>query len=160
MGLSFRMATVPALIKVSFSLYPADMTALNFQVAELRKAGFKVRRATLLRALIHHATPLQMFSYAAVLAEAYRQKDGPREESYIADYPTVDLPKADVEKLEDAVTELARRGLSANRTFVARALLRGLPRDADITAVVRQFQRECPDRPRGWAARKLKASRG
>lgn len=154
------MGDASNLIKVSFSFYPADMTALNTQVAELRKAGLKVRRATLLRALIHHATPLQMFSYAAVLAEAQRHKDGPREEDYIADYPTVDLSKTDVDKLEDAVTELARKGLSGNRAFVARALLRGLPRDADLAAVVRQFQKQCPDRPRGWAARKLKSTRG
>jgi hypothetical protein len=151
------MATHSALIKVSFSFYPADMAALNGQVAVLRKAGLKVRRATLLRALIHQASPLQLFSYAALLAEAQQQKTGPREDDYIADYPTVDLPRKDVEKLEGAVTELGRKGLAANRAFVARALLRGLPRDTDVTAVVRQFQKECPDRPRGWAARKLKA---
>jgi hypothetical protein len=151
------MDAVPDLTKVSFSFYPADMEALNGLVTTLREAGLKVRRATVLRALIHHATPLQMFSYAAVVAEAQRQKDGPRESDYVADYPTVDLPKADVDKLEGAVTELGRRDLSGNRAFVVRALLRGLPRDADIVTLVKKFQKDCPDRPRGWAARKSKA---
>lgn len=151
------MPTDSALTKVSFSFYPADMTALNSHVATLRQAGLPVRRATILRALIHHATRVQMFSYAALLADAQERKPGPREADNIADYPTVDLPKADVAKLENAVTELARKGLSGNRAFVVRALLRGLPRDADLVALVRKFQQDYPDRPRGWAARKLNA---
>ena len=39
-------------IKVSFSFYPADMTALNHQTVELRRLGAAVRRGTVLRALI------------------------------------------------------------------------------------------------------------
>ncbi len=151
------MPSDSTLTKVSFSFYPADMAALNSHVADLRQAGLPVRRATILRALIHHATPVQMFSYAALLADAQNRQPGPREADYIADYPTVDLPKPDVAKLEGAVTELARKGLSGNRAFVVRALLRGLPRDQDLVALVRKFQKDYPDRPRGWAARKLKS---
>ena len=39
-------------IKVSFSFYPADMSALNHQTVELRRLGAAVRRGTVLRALI------------------------------------------------------------------------------------------------------------
>ncbi len=151
------MPSDSTLTKVSFSFYPADMAALNGHVTDLREAGLPVRRAAILRALIHHATPVQMFSYAALLADAQQRKPGPRETDNIADFPTVDLPKADVAKLESTVTELARHGLSGNRAFVMRALLRGLPRDADLVAIVRKFQKDFPDRPRGWAARKLKS---
>ncbi len=151
------MRSAPALLKVSFSFYPADMGALHRHVAALRKAGLPVRRATVLRALIHQATPVQLFSYAALLAEAQRQKAGPREADMIADYPTVDLAPRDVAKLEATVTELARAGLAGNRAFVVRALLRGLPRDANLVAIVQQFKRDCPDQPRGWAARKLQS---
>jgi len=153
------MSSPSDLVKVSFSFYPADMKALNDHVSDLRETGVPVRRATVLRALIHQATQVQMFSYAALLAEAQRQKGGPREDDNVADWPTVDLPPADVKKLEDTVTELGRKNVPANRAFVVRALLRGLPRDIELNPMVRQFIRDFPDKPRGWAARNLQAKK-
>lgn len=43
-------------IKVSFSFYSADVTALAARVSELKKAGVMVRSATVLRALVYLTT--------------------------------------------------------------------------------------------------------
>ena len=55
-------------IKVSFSFYPTDMTALASRVTDLKKAGLNVRSATVLRALIHITPPSEMVAHAVRLA--------------------------------------------------------------------------------------------
>ena len=57
-------------IKVSFSFYSADVTALAARVSELKKAGVMVRSATVLRALVYLTTASEMFAHAVRLAGA------------------------------------------------------------------------------------------
>src|SRR2546430_171287 len=114
-------------VKVSFSFYPADVRALNARKAGLLKAGLPVRGGTVLRALIHLTPPADMFAHAVLMARAYEKKEGSREEDYIADHPTVDLPRDLVRKLDDVVAELAEKGIMGTRAFVVRAILRAAP---------------------------------
>lgn len=141
-----------ALIKVSFTFYPADVQALNMCMVGLRRVGLPVRGGTVLRALIHLTSPTEIFAHAVLLAKAYEKKGGPRETDYVAGHPTVDLPPDLVEKLDDVVTELAEKMIPANRAFVVRALLRAAPDAATLAPAVRKFLAAYPPRPRGWAA--------
>jgi hypothetical protein len=143
-------------IKVSFSFYPADLRALNERKAGLMKAGLPVRGATVLRALIHLTPPPEMFAHAVLMAQAYKRKAGPREEDNVADHPTVDLPREHVRKLDEVVAELAEKGITANRAFVVRAILRAAPDSATLVPAVKKFLAEFPSRPRGWAALKAR----
>jgi hypothetical protein len=137
-------------IKVGFSFYPADMTALKDRTAELKKAGVKVRAGTFLRALIYLTTPVEMHAHALLLASAYAKKDGPREADNVTGHPTVDLPKDQVRKLDDVVDGLHDAGVTATRAFVVRAVLRSLRDGGSIAPDVRQFLENFPPKPRGW----------
>ena len=148
------MSTASAPTKVSFSFYPADVRALNQRKAGLMKAGLPVRGGTVLRALIHLTPPPDMFAHAVLMARAYENKDGPREEDYIADHPTVDLPRNLVRKLDGVIVELAEKGITSSRAFVVRALLRAAPDAITLTPAVKKFLKDFPARPRGWAALK------
>lgn len=143
-------------VKVSFSLYPSDMTALNKRLVALRRAELPVRGGTVLRALIHLTPAVEMFAYSVLLSGAYQKKDGPREDDYIAGHPTVDLPKAHIDKLDNVVTDLAEKGITANRAFVVRAILRSAPEGAALAPAVKKFLEDFPARPRGRAALKAK----
>jgi len=150
------MNPTAAPVKVSFSFYPADMQALNERLVALRRAGLPVRGATVLRALIYLTPPMEMFAHSVLLAGAYGQKDGPREDDMIAGRPTVDLPKEHVKKLDDVVTELAAKGVTANRAFVVRAMLRAARDGTALAPAVGKFLADFPAKPRGWAALKAK----
>jgi|GEM_PF-601194 hypothetical protein len=152
----FAMSTDPAPIKVSFTLYPADVQALNRCMVGLRRAGLPVRGGTVLRALIHLASSTELFAHAVLLAKAYEKKDGPRETDYVAGHPTVDLPPDLVKKLDDVVTELAEKMIPANRAFIVRALLRAAPDAATLAPAVKKYLATYPPRPRGWAALKAR----
>jgi len=154
--MEFAMSTDTAPIKVSFSLYPADVQALNTCMVGLRKAGLPVRGGTALRALIQLTSSTEMFAHAVLLAQAYDRKGGSRETDYVAGHPTVDLPRELVKKLDDVVTDLAEKMISANRAFVLRALLRAAPDSQILAPAVRKYLAEFPPRPRGWAARKAR----
>jgi hypothetical protein len=143
-------------VRTSFSFYQKDLDALLAHVANLQAAGVKARRASLLRALIHYSTPKQLHDSAAALSKAQQEAGGVREADYIADYPTVDLPPADLEKLDQVVTSLSKEGCLASRVFVVRALVRALPEGTDLSAMMKRFKKDFPDKPRGWAALKLK----
>ncbi|HRI81838.1 MAG TPA: hypothetical protein PLF88_05340 [Opitutaceae bacterium] len=153
----------PALIKVSFSFYPQDMAVLTDRVASLSAAGLKVREATLLRALIHGISPPEMFAHAVLLAAANARKPGPREETYVAGRPTVDLPTDHVKKLDNVADELAQKEVFlANRAFVVRAILRASPSGKELAPLVREFLEAYPYKPRGVSKLRLerKASSG
>lgn len=146
-------------IKISFTFYPADVRALDACVVGLRKTHLSVRGGTVLRALIQLASPEEMFAHAVLLAKAYETRGGPRETDYVAGHPTVDLPPDLVRKLDGVVTELAAKEIPANRAYVVRALLRAAPDAAALAPAVAKYLKAFPPRPRGWAARKARASR-
>lgn len=137
-------------VKVSFSFYPADMSAMTDRNKELKAAGVTVRAGTFLRALIYLTSPLEMHAHALLLAAAYEKKNGPREDDNVTGHPTVDLPKDQVKKLDDVVLALAKVGVIATRAFVVRAILRSLKDGAAIAADVRDFLEKFPPKPRGW----------
>jgi len=56
---------------MSLSFFAADVTALTDRVADLQKAGVKVRRATVLRALVHLTPVTEMVALTARLASDY-----------------------------------------------------------------------------------------
>ena len=143
-------------VKVSFSFYPADVQALTARLVALRRAGLPVRGATVLRALIQLTSPTEMFAHSVLLAGAYQRKDGPREDDNITGHPTVDLPKEHVKKLDDVVTELAAKGIIANRAFVVRAMLRAARDGTALAPAVKKFLADFPAKPRGWAALKAR----
>jgi hypothetical protein len=146
----------PAPIKVSFTFYPADVQALNTCTVGLRRAGLPVRGGTVLLALIHLTSAPEMFAHAVLLAKRSDRPAGPRESDYVTGHPTVELPRELVKKLDDVVTELAEKMISANRAFVVRALLRAAPDPPTLAPAVGKFLGEFPPRPRGWAARKAR----
>lgn len=135
-------------IKVSFSFYPADMTALNHQTVELRRLGAAVRRGTVLRALIELTSETEMFAAAVLLHRDYTAKGGPREADNVAGIPTVDLPSRLIAKLDQVVTDLAAKDISANRAYVVRAVLRAAPKPEAWVAAVKKFLADFPRRPR------------
>jgi hypothetical protein len=135
-------------VKVSFSFYPQDMAELTKQTLELRKLGALVRRGTVLRALIEITNETEMFAAAVLLHRDYVAKGGARETDNVAGIPTVDLPKRLVTKLDQVVTELADREISANRAYVVRAILRAAPKPAAWVSAVNQYLEDFPRRPR------------
>ena len=150
-------------IKVSFSFYPTDMTVLAARVTELKKAGVKVRSATVLRALIHLTPPSEMIAHAVRLAEGNALGTAAVNTGNVSDHPTVDLPKDDVKKLDSVVVHLARAKIIATRAYVVRAILRAAPSGKTLVPSVRQFLADFPNKPRGLSkirlARLAKANR-
>lgn len=147
-------------VRASFSFYQKDLDSLVAHVGRLGEQGIKTRRATLLKALIHYTPAKQMHVAAVKLSAEQSKTQGPRETEYIADYPTVDLTAADLQKLDDVVTDLAKESHLSSRVFVVRAMIRSLPENADLVPMMKRFKKEFPDKPRGWAARKLKEGKG
>jgi len=155
-GLVARVDQMP--VKVSFTFYPADVEALNRCMVGLRRAGLPVRGGTVLRALIYLTSATELFAHAVLLATAHEKRGGPREADYVAGHPTVDLPSNLVKRLDGVVTELAAKGIPANRAFLVRALLRAAPDAATLAPAVQKYLKAFPARPRGWAARKARKS--
>lgn len=143
-------------IKVSFSFYPADMSALNHQTVELRRLGAAVRRGTVLRALIELTSETEMFAATVLLHRDYAAKAGPRECDNLAGIPTVDLPHRLIEKLDRVVTELSAKEIFANRAYVVRAILRSAPKPEAWASAVKKFLRDFPRRPRTPSAKSKK----
>ena len=142
-------------IKVSFSFYPTDMTALTALVVALKKAGLNVRSATVLRALIHLAPPSEMVAHAVRLAgENALGTTAPPTEN-VSDHPTVDLPKDDVKKLDGVVAHLARAKIIATRAYVVRAILRAAPEGKKLAPSVKKFLEDFPNKPRGLSKIRL-----
>jgi hypothetical protein len=142
-------------IKVSFSFYPADVSVLADRVSELKKAGVKVRGATVLRALVHLTTPPEMIAHAVQLAGDYALGEATGEDEMISGHPTVDFPKEDVKKLDDVVAHLARSRIVATRAFVVRAILRAAPNGKTLAPAVGKFLEDFPNKPRGLSKIRL-----
>lgn len=142
-------------IKVSFSLYLADLQALQHQTVELRRRGLPVRRGTVLRALIALTSETEMFAAVVLLHRDYTAKAGPREADNVAGAPTVDLPPALIAKLDRVVTELGAKSIMTNRAYVVRAILRAAPKPEAWAPAVSQYLTANPRRPR-TAARRAK----
>lgn len=145
----------PRPIKVSFSFYPVDMTTLANRVDELLAAGVKARSATVLRALIHLTTPGDMIAHAVQMARDAALGETAPEEENLSGHPTVDLPKADVKKLDDVVLHLAKAKIVATRAYVVRAILRASPTGKKLAPQVRQFLEDFPNKPRGLSKIRL-----
>jgi hypothetical protein len=142
-------------IKVSFSFYPTDMTALADRVDGLKKAGVMVRSATVLRALIHLTTPSEMVAHAVRLAgEDALGATAPNDDN-VSGHPTVDLPRDDVKKLDGVVAHLARAKINANRAYVVRAILRAAPAGKKLAPGVEKFLENFPNKPRGLSKIRL-----
>jgi len=142
-------------IKVSFSFYPTDMTALTALVVALKKAGLNVRSATVLRALIYLTPPSEMVAHAVRLAgENALGTTAPPTEN-VSDHPTVDLPKDDVKKLDGVVAHLARAKIIATRAYVVRAILRAAPEGKKLAPSVKKFLEDFPNKPRGLSKIRL-----
>jgi hypothetical protein len=142
-------------IKVSFSFYPTDTTALAARVSELKKAGVKVRSATVLRALIHITSPSEMVAHAVRLAGGNALGTAAVNTENVSDHPTVDLPKDDVKKLDGVVAHLARAKIIATRAYVVRAVLRAAPNGKTLAPAVRKFLADFPNKPRGLSKIRL-----
>lgn len=147
-------------IKVSFSFYPADVTALADRVADLKKAGVKVRGATVLRALVHLTTPVEMIAYAVRLAGDQALGDAAGDDELLSSRPTVDLPKDDVKKLDGVVSHLAKARIIGTRAFVVRAILRAAPDGKTLAPDIRKFLADFPNKPRGLSKIRLARKAG
>ena len=132
------------------------MAVLNRQTVELQKLGAPVRRATVLRALIEITNETEMFAATVLLHRDYVTKGGAREKDNVAGIPTVDLPKRLVVKLDRVATELAEKGIMANRAYVVRAILRAAPKPAVWVGAVNQYLKDFPRRPRTVAVKPKK----
>ena len=142
-------------IKVSFSFYPADVTALAARVSELKKAGVMVRSATVLRALVYLTPTSEMFAHAVRLAGAQALERAAHEKGSVTDHPTVDLPKEDIRKLDGVVSQLAKARIIATRAFVVRAILRAAPDGKTLAPGVEKFLADFPNKPRGLSKIRL-----
>ena len=142
-------------IKVSFSFYPTDTKALAARVSELKKAGVKVRGATVLRALIHFTAPSEMVAHAVWLAGGNALGTAAVSTENISDHPTVDLPKDDVKKLDGVVAHLAKAKIIATRAFVVRATLRAAPNGKSLAPAMAKFLEDFPNKPRGLSKIRL-----
>jgi hypothetical protein len=145
----------PRPIKVSFSFYPTDTTALAARVAELKKAGVKVRSATVLRALIHITSPSEMVAHAVRLAGGNALGTAAVNTENVSDHPTVDLPKDDLKKLDGVVAHLARAKIIATRAYVVRAILRAAPNAKTLAPAMAKFLEDFPNKPRGLSKIRL-----
>jgi hypothetical protein len=145
----------PRPTKVSFSFYPSDTALLAALVSALKKAGVKVRSATVLRALIHLTTSGEMIAHAVRLAGGNALGTAAVDTENISDHPTVDLPKDDVKKLDGAVAHLARAKIIATRAYVVRAILRAAHGGKKLAPGVKKFLEEFPNKPRGLSKIRL-----
>ena len=142
-------------IKVSFSFYPTDTATLAKRVAELKKAGVKVRSATVLRALIHITEPPEMVALVVRLASESALDAVMEKPENVSDHPTVDLPKGAVVKLDAVIAQLARAKIVATRAYVVRAILRAAPSGRTLAPAVAKFLTDFPNKPRGLSKIRL-----
>ena len=142
-------------IKVSFSFYPTDMSALADRVSDLKKAGVNVRSATVLRALIHLTASREMVAHAVRMAGENALGTTAPDDDNISGHPTVDLPRNDVEKLDGVVAHLAKAKIIATRAYVVRAILRVAPDGMKLMPSVKKFLTDFPNKPRGLSKLRL-----
>lgn len=145
----------PRPIKVSFSFYPTDTAILEKRVAELTKAGVKVRSATVLRALIHITEPAEMVARVVRMAGDSALGASVAKPEIVSDHPTVDLPQDEVRKLDAVIAQLARAKIVATRAYVVRAMLRATPAGKTLAPAVAKFLEDFPNKPRGLSEIRL-----
>lgn len=132
-------------VRTSFSLYPADLKILNDSLARLAERKVSADRTKFVRCLLHSATELDLFAYAAVQHREDLLKAGPRETEYVEERVTIVLPGADLSKVEKAVSQLKAKGVRANESYILRALLRRLPSLDMLVPVVVAYLEKFPD---------------
>ncbi len=132
-------------VRTSFSLYPADLKILNDSLARLAERKVSADRTKFVRCLLHSATELDLFAYAAVQHREDLLKAGPRETEYVEERVTIVLPGADLSKVEKAVSQLKAKGVRANESYILRALLRRLPSLDMLVPVVGAYLDKFPD---------------
>ncbi len=132
-------------VRTSFSLYPADLKILNDSLARLAERKVSADRTKFVRCLLHSATELDLFAYAAVQHREDLLKAGPRETEYVEERVTIVLPGADLSKVEKAVSQLKAKGVRANESYILRALLRRLPSLDMLVPVVAAYLDKFPD---------------
>lgn len=132
-------------VRTSFSLYPADLEILNDSLARLAERKLSADRTKFVRCLLHSATELDLFAYAAVQHREDLLKTGPRETEYVEERVTIVLPGADLSKVEKAVSQLKAKGVRANESYILRALLRRLPSLDMLVPVVAAYLDKFPD---------------
>jgi hypothetical protein len=142
-------------VKVSLSFFAADIAALTDRVSDVRKAGVKVQRATVLRALVHLTPVDEMVALTVRLAGDYALGNVTPADGPVCDHPTVDFPKHDVEKLDGVISHLAKARIIGTRTFVVRAILRAAPDGRTLAPDVKKFLTDFPNKPRGLSKIRL-----
>lgn len=142
--------------RTSFSLYPADLKILNDSLARLAERKVLADRTKFVRCLLHSATELDLFAYAAVQHREDSLKAGPRETGYVEERVTIVLPVSDLSKVERAVRQLKTKGVRANESYILRALLRRLPSLDALTPLVAGYLDKFPDGRSRAARAKMK----
>lgn len=141
--------------RFSFSLYPADLSALENLIADLGEKGLALDRTKVVRALLHTTSELDLFAYAVIQHREDRLKPGPREWENVAERFTIEQLGDDADKLDRVVASLAKREIKMNDSYVLRSLLRRLPPVDVLVPLIQQYLEEFPDR-RSRAARAKK----
>ncbi len=135
------------LIKISVSFRPSDMRKLNALTEEFVRQGLPVRRGTVLRALMELPSEKEMVVRAFLARDGFMHRTESDDEP-IADTPTVDVPARLLEKVDRVVAELSTQGLDTKRSGVVRAILQTIPAAEEWVALMAEFLREFPRKPR------------
>lgn len=143
-------------LKVNFSLYPPEKQALKERVRDLKKAGMKIREGTVIRALLHEASPKEMVARSAALAAELAVNGGPAWGSSTGGV-TPDILATDVKKMDAVIDQLARASITATRSFILRALLLSAPPGNKLVSVLEAFLQKFPYKPRGLSKLRLAA---
>ncbi len=143
-------------IKVNFSLYAPEASALAGCVRELRQGGVKAREGTVIRAILHAATAKDMVARCATLTTDLALNGGPAWGSSTGS-STADVLVTDVRKMDAVIDQLARANITATRSFILRALLLSAPAGRPLVALVTGFLEKFPYKPRGLSKLRLEA---
>lgn len=130
-------------------LNEAESRLLADRVDELKKAGSKAGQATVIRALMHVVPSDEMFASSVKMIAAEALGQLPVTKPGVYKFPTIDVTGAEWEKIGGVVERLATKGMTATHNLVLRALVGNAPKGATLRALVDQFKREVPNKPRG-----------
>ena len=145
--------TARGIIRTSFAFSASDETALATRVAALKKAGYRVKAVTALRALIYLTPESDLIARCVRLTADLALKG--ESEPPTSSRPTVEIDKDQIKKLDDVVVQLSRANIVATRTFVVRALLRESPKGPELAKLYDEFVEKFPFTPRGLSKLRL-----